>query len=185
MNMKKWFLICILVVAYKKSVFAQSAPVSIYTIKIPLINETDTLNLSTWQAKKILIVNSASQSNYVNQYSQLEQLYQQFKDSGLVILACPSNNFGAEPYSNQQVQNFCSSGYGITYKLSRIVAVTGVSAHPLYQWLTQKNQNGVVDNIIRNDFTKFLINGQGQLVGFFDESINPLDAKVLAAIRAN
>lgn len=183
--MKKCILLGIIVSLFGKYALAQSPLVSVYSIKVPLANGTDTLNLSGWQGKKILVVNTSSQSDFVQQYAQLEQLYQQFKDSGLVILACPSNSFGTEPYSNQQVMNFCNTTYGINYKLSTKVNITGTSLAPLFEWLTKKDKNGVMDRLIRNDFTKFLINGQGQLVGFFDGSIPPMDSKVLQAIRAN
>lgn len=183
--MKKCFSLFLIAALVTGTAAAQSPPVSVYTITVPLINGTDTLTMSAWQGKKILVVNTASQSAYAEQYVQLEQLYQQFKDSGLVILACPSNSFGAEPYSNQQVKNLCITPNGVTYSTSKKIFVNDSGAHPLYQWLSQKSQNGVVDTIIRSDFTKFLINGQGQLVGFFDGSISPLDIKVVEAIRAN
>ena len=183
--MKNCVFVCLVLGFAATKVFSQVPPVSVYSFKVPLVNGTDTLNLSGWQGKKILVVNTSSQCANVQQYAQLEQLYQQFKDSGLVILACPSNSFGAEPYSNQQVMNFCSTHYGITYLLSKKISVTCTALVPLYEWLTQKTKNGVMDPEIRTDFTKFLINGQGQLVGFFDGSIGPLDAKVLNAIRAN
>lgn len=177
--------IIVIAIVFFGALHSLAQPVSIYTIKVPLVNGIDSLQLNTWQGKKILIVNTASQSNYVSQFAQLEQLYQQFKDSNLVILACPSTSFGNEPYNNQQVSTFCTQVIPVTYKVSAITNVLGTNMSPLYLWLTSKSQNGVFSKVLGSDFSKFLINGQGQIVGFFAGSVSPVDNSIINAIRAN
>jgi glutathione peroxidase len=184
--MKKIRAIGVVVVFFlSMSAFAQSPPVSIYSISIPLVSGVDTLNMASWSGKKILIVNTATQSQFVDQLTELEQLYQQFKDSGLVVLACPSNRFGLEPYSDPQIGSFFANIYQTSFKVSKTLSIDGNSADPLFQWLLLKSRNGTADTRIRTDFTKYLVSTEGKLVAFFEGSISPLDERVKAAIRAN
>ena len=148
------------------------------------INDIDgnTINLSQFKGKKILFVNTATNSKYAAQYKSLEQLYQKYKDS-LVIIAIPSNSFGHEVSANTDIKKFVLSNYKIHFLLAQKTDVTGDSQSPLYGWLTHFAQNGAMDNTLRDDFYKFLIDGSGNLVGAFAPSVDPMNEQMLSAIE--
>jgi glutathione peroxidase len=127
-----------------------------------------TVNLSDFQGKKILIVNTAGNSEYAGQYGSLEQLYQKYSDS-LVVIAIPSNSFGNEPQDNDSIRENVMNNYNIHYILTSKVDVTGDSSSPLFQWLSANSQP------VNNDFCKFLISAQGDIIGTFDGSIDPMN----------
>jgi glutathione peroxidase len=157
--------------------------ISIYSISATDINGGQ-INFSSFQGKKILIVNTASNSSYVAQYAALEQLYQQYKDS-LVVIAFPSNSFGNEPGSNTSIKNFVTSTYNTHFQLAAKVEVSGSSQATIYQWLTQQGQNGMMNNAVRGDFQKFLVDKDGTLMGVFSSTIDPMDNSIQNAITNN
>jgi glutathione peroxidase len=157
---------------------------SIYDLQVTAIDGS-TINLSSFQGKKVLFVNTASNSKYVNQYASLEQLYQLYKDS-LVVIAFPSNSFGNEPGNASSIQTFVNNTYNIHYFLAAPVSVSsGSTQSPIYQWLTQISQNGTMNNQVTGDFDKFLMNGSGKLVGEFGSRIDPMDSIIVNAIKAS
>jgi len=117
----------------------------------------------------------------VDQYGQLEKLYQLYKDS-LVIVAIPSNSFGNEPGNNEAIKSFVMDNYHIHYLLAAKMDVTDSTQSPLYSWLTDKTQNEMMNNRVKNDFTKFLIDSSGRLIGFFDGSVDPMTDEMTSAI---
>ena len=139
----------------------------------------DVISFADYQGKKILIINVASECGYTPQYAQLQELYEEFKDQ-LVIIACPCNDFGGqEPGNHQAIQSFCERIYGITFPLSKKVNILKSPVDPLYQWLTQKQNNGVLDANISWNFNKFLINEEGILMAHFPSSVSPFDGAIL------
>ena len=140
------------------------------------------INLSDFQGKKILFVNTATNSEYVDQYASLEQLYQKYKDS-LVIIATPSNSFGNEPDSNSDIKNFVDSQYNIHYILAAKSDVAGDSIPAVYQWLTQKNLNQYFQNPVHGDFFKFLVTSNGEMIGIFAPSVDPMDSTLQTVIQ--
>lgn len=157
------------------------AAMTIYDISLPAIDGT-TIDLDNYHGKKILFVNTATNSPYVNQYAGLEQLYQRYKDS-LVIIACPSNSFGNEPGNDSSINQFVSSAYNIHYLLAKKTIVIGDSSQPLYKWLTQLDKNDVMENPVKTDFYKFLVDENGRLVGAFSGSTDPMSNRVQEAIQ--
>jgi len=157
--------------------------ISIYSISVNNI-DGQTIHFSDYSGKKILIVNTATNSSYVNQYAHLEQLYQLYKDS-LVVIAIPSNSFGNEPGSNQAIKDFVTSNYNAHFTLGEKVPVTGADATPIYQWLEQESQNGTMNNELNGDFQKFLISKDGSLIGVFSPVIDPMDSLIQKAILHN
>jgi len=153
---------------------------TIYSFSVTGIDGT-AINFSDFQGKKVLIVNTASNSSQVDQYGQLEKLYQLYKDS-LVIVAIPSNNFGNEPGNNEAIKSFVMDNYHIHYLLAAKMDVTDSTQSPLYSWLTDKTQNEMMNNRVKNDFTKFLIDSSGRLIGFFDGSVDPMTDEMTSAI---
>jgi glutathione peroxidase len=128
----------------------------------------NTINLSDFQGKKILIVNTATDSDYAGQYGSLEQLYQKYNDS-LVIIAIPSNSFGNESGSNDSIKSYVMNNYNIHYILTSKMNVIGDSIAPVYQWLANNGQ------LVNQDFFKFLISGQGNIIGVYDKTIDPMN----------
>ena len=148
-----------------------------YAIKINGI-DGKALSLSDFKGKKILIVNVASECGYTPQYAQLEELYEMKKDK-LVVLGCPSNDFGGqEPGSAQEIVKFCQQNYGVTFPLTEKLGIKQ-NTHPLYQWLTQKQKNGVGDYEVAWNFHKFLIDENGNLVKSLPSSVTPLDNEII------
>lgn len=154
---------------------------SIYDYSISDI-DGNTISLSQFQGKKMLLVNTASNSQYTSQYQGLEQLYQRYSDS-LVIIAIPSNSFGHEPLSNAAIKQFVSSNYNNHFILGAKTDVAGTNQCPLYNWLTHSAQNGVMENTLSNDFYKFLIDRSGNLIGAFAPSVDPMSQQIQDAIE--
>jgi glutathione peroxidase len=145
---------------------------SIYQFKVPSI-DGGVIDFSKFKGKKILVVNTASKCGYTPQYEGLEKLYKEHKDE-LVIIGFPANNFGGqEPGTNQEIEEFCKARYGVTFPLASKVDVVGDKTHPLFKWLTTKDQNGVLDAEIKWNFTKFLLDEKGQLIASFPSKVKP------------
>jgi glutathione peroxidase len=143
----------------------------------------NTISLSQYQGKKILLVNVATQNATTNQYAELQLLHNRFKDSGLVIIAISSNSFGNEPKTNTAIKAYCIANYSITFPLGAKASVKGADIIPLYKWLTTKAENGLMDSEVRGDFQKYLINTEGRLVGVFGARVTPMSEVMINAIR--
>ncbi len=141
------------------------------------------LHLSAYQGKYILIVNTASNCGFTKQYQALEALYQAYHNK-LVILAIPSNDFKQqEAGSNEDIANFCSINYGITFPiLAKCVVVTHAQQHPLYTWLSTAALNGWNNAAPAWNFHKYLINTSGTLICTASSSVNPLDQRITNCI---
>ena len=142
------------------------------------------IDFSAYKGKKILIVNVASKCGYTPQYKELQELYTTFGDK-LVVIGFPCNDFGGqESGSNSEIQTFCDSKYGVTFPMTTKVKIKGKDAHPIYQWLTSKDQNGVMDADVRWNFHKFLIDEQGNLVKAYPSSVKPLSEEILSWVKS-
>lgn len=155
--------------------------ISVYDFTINDINGTP-IKLEQFRGKKILFVNTSSKSIYASQYDSLEMLYQKYKDS-LIIIAVPSNSFGNEPGSNEEIKKLISRTYNIHFIIAQKTDVSGDNQSPLYVWLTKIEQNGMMNNPVQDDFYKFLVDGTGRLIGGFVSSVDPLSDEVQNAIR--
>ena len=150
---------------------------SIYDFKVPSVDGS-TIDFSKFKGKKILVVNTASKCGYTPQYADLEKLYKAHKDK-LVIVGFPANNFGGqEPGSNEQIAEFCQKNYGVSFVMAEKVSVKGDDTHPLFKWLTQKSENGVMDAEIKWNFTKFLLDEKGKLIGVYPSKVNPMSEEI-------
>lgn len=151
---------------------------TIYQFKVTSL-DGGTIDFSKFKGKKILIVNTASKCGYTPQYAQLEELYKKHQGD-LVIIGFPANNFGGqEPGSNSEIKEFCTKNYGVTFPMAAKVSVKGDDIAPIYKWLTEKSENGVLDATIKWNFTKFLLNEKGELLAVYDSKITPLDDQIL------
>jgi glutathione peroxidase len=129
------------------------------------------LPLSAWQGKPVLVVNTASYCGYTPQYRDLEALWQQYRDRGLVVLGVPSNDFGAqEPGSEAEIKNFCETRFAIDFPMTEKCQVTGGSAHPFYRWIAATLGEGAAP---RWNFHKYLIGPAGELAGTWPSSVGP------------
>jgi glutathione peroxidase len=140
-----------------------------------------TININDYQGKKILIVNTAGNSTEASQYARLQELYEQYEDS-LIVIAIPSNSFGNEQDDDSTLYNHITIEYGISYPVAVKSEVLGDSTCELYQWLTHRALNNVMDNVIYDDFQKFLIDESGNLIGVFSASVDPLSPEIRNAI---
>ncbi len=123
------------------------------------------LELSSFKEKVVLIVNTASKCGFTTQYTGLQKLYDSFAAKGLVVLGFPCNQFGGqEPGSTEDIQSFCQVNYGVTFPLSQKVDVNGSNAHPLYKYLTAAKPGLLGLKDIKWNFTKFLVDQQGNVV---------------------
>jgi len=175
------FILIILFANMFSSMQAQS-PSSVYEFKVPAL-EGGTIDLSAFKGKKILIVNTASRCGYTRQYKDLEELSRQYKDK-LVVIGFPANNFGGqEPGSNEEIREFCTKNYGVSFPMAAKVSVKGKDIHPLFDWLTHKTQNGVIDAEIRWNFGKFLIDENGKPIAYFGSGTNPMSDDIVSRIQ--
>ena len=125
-------------------------------------------NLQDYAGKVLLIVNVASNCGFTSQYRDLQNLYSEYQAKGLVILGFPCNQFGAqEPGSAEQIQNFCSTNYGVTFPMFEKIDVNGDGSHPLYLYLKDQAPGILGTTGIKWNFTKFLVSKDGQSITRF------------------
>lgn len=143
------------------------------------------ISLSNYQGKVLLIVNTASECGFTPQYEELEKLYQMFKNKGFEVLAFPSNDFGGqEPLNGKELQHFCSLNYHTTFPVFNKIHVKGPQIHPLYKFLSNKQENGVVDVSPKWNFHKYLIDKNGKVVDYYLSTTSPTSSKIKNAIES-
>ena len=140
------------------------------------------VNLADYKGKVLLIVNVASYCGYTKQYAGLEEIYNEYKSKGFEILAFPCNQFGQqEPGTNEEIRNFCSSKFDVSFRLFDKVDVNGKDKSPLYSVLTDNEVTGKAD--VKWNFEKFLIDKEGNVVSRFLSKIEPKSEEVISAIE--
>lgn len=143
-----------------------------YDYKVKSISGED-VSMSEYKGKVVLIVNTASKCGFTKQYEGLEELYEKYKDQGFVILGFPCNQFGAqEPGANEEIKNFCTSTFSVTFPMMSKIDVNGDDADPLYKFL-KKEKGGILGDDIKWNFTKFLIDREGNVVDRFASQKTP------------
>jgi glutathione peroxidase len=139
------------------------------------------LPLSAWAGHPVLVVNTASFCGYTPQYRDLEALWQQYRDRGLVVLGVPSNDFGAqEPGTLAEIKTFCETNYSIDFPLTEKYRVIGGGAHPFYVWIARTLGEGAAP---RWNFHKYLIGADGELTGAWPSSVRPGDKAITGEIE--
>lgn len=175
--MKTFALFCTLLAMTAIAANAQS----LYDIKLKDIDGKDT-TLAAYKGKAVLIVNVASKCGYTKQYSGLEATYQKYKGQGFVILGFPCNQFGGqEPGTNEEIKQFCSSKYSVTFPLFDKIEVNGANRHPLYVALASKSSPFPGD--IKWNFNKFLVGKDGKILQRFDSKVTPESEELTKAIE--
>ena len=151
---------------------------SIYDFKVEGL-EGGMIDLSQYKGKKIMIVNTASKCGNTPQYAELEQLYEKYKDK-LVIIGFPANNFGGqEPGTNTEIREFCKKNYGVTFPMAAKVSVKGDDIAPIFQYLVDEANKIGIENPIKWNFTKFLVDENGKLITVIHNKTKPLSEDVL------
>jgi len=175
----KSFLVVLLTLVVG-SVCAQSnETVSFYEFNVKDIYGED-YDLSQLKGKKILIVNTASECGYTPQYDDLQKLYQTYGSDNFTIIGFPANDFmGQEPGTNEEIKEFCTINYGVTFPLMAKISVKGKYIHPLYEWLTTKELNGKMDSEVKWNFQKYMIDENGNLADFATPGTKPFDEQIV------
>ncbi|WP_153800831.1 glutathione peroxidase [Foetidibacter luteolus] len=162
--------------------FRPVAKKNIYSFKIKAL-DGGTIDFSKYKGKKILIVNTASKCGFTKQYAGLEKLYEDHKDK-LVIVGFPSDNFGGQEYQNDgEIQEFCQKNFGVKFPLTTRVDVKGDNTTPVYKYLCNKSENGVLDATISWNFNKFMIDENGNLLAHFDSKVTPDSEDILKYLK--
>ncbi len=147
--------------------------------------EGEPMPLSDYKGKVLLVVNTASKCGFTKQYDDLENLYEAYKEQGLVVIGVPSNDFGAqEPGTEAEIKQFCAINFNVQFPLTEKAIVSGDEAHPFYKWAADQNVGGIVASKPRWNFHKYLINREGKLVDSFVSTTTPLDDSVQKAVKA-
>lgn len=177
----KSFILMVITMVCAISLEAQNKSFYDFTVKTI---EGEEFPLSQLKGKKVLVVNVASKCGFTPQYAQLEELYEKYKDDNFVIIGFPANNFmGQEPGSNEEIAQFCSSKYNVTFPMMEKISVKGKDKAPLYQWLTEKALNGKQDAPVQWNFQKFMIDENGNWVGSVASAKSPLSEEIITWIE--
>jgi len=151
-----------------------------FDFKINSINGEE-LDLSNFDSKTILLVNVASKCGFTKQYNDLQNLYDDFKDKGLVVIGVPSNQFGGqEPGTETEIENFCETNFNITFPMTSKYDVKGDNAHPIYLWAKDTYGKSTVP---KWNFHKILINKEGKIADTFASFTTPMSNKILKKLE--
>lgn len=160
-----------------------NAQTGFYNLKAKDIDGQE-FDFSALKGKKVMIVNTASKCGFTPQYEQLQELYEKYGDKDFVVLGFPANNFmGQEPGTLEEIKEFCSVKFGVTFPIMEKISVKGKDIHPVYQWLTEKEKNGVEDSKVKWNFQKYLINEKGELEKVYYSRTSPTDPQIINWIK--
>lgn len=156
---------------------------SIHSFQVPSLTG-GTIDFSEFKGKKILVVNTASKCGYTPQYEALQKVYEQYQDQ-LVIVGFPCNDFlFQEPGSSEEIEEFCKKNYGVSFPMAAKIHVKGKEMAEIYQWLTEKELNGVESSKVTWNFQKYLLDEDGQLIRHFEPKVVPNDPEIISLIEA-
>lgn len=148
-----------------------------------ILNNGEAFSFEELKGKKLLIVNTASNCGYTNQYEDLQKLYEQYKDK-LVVIGFPANDFKEqEKGSDEEIATFCKLNFGVSFPLAKKSAVIGADKNEVFQWLSDKNKNGWNEQEPTWNFSKYLVSEDGVLLNYFDPGVSPMSNEVISAIE--
>jgi glutathione peroxidase len=176
--MRRQLLIFLLILGITPPSISQN---TIYHFKVDSVTGNSKIDFGRFQGKKILIVNIATRSSDTSQLQELRQL--QAQQSNLVVVVFPSNSFNNESYDNEQIARFFKLVVRANFLVAAKVEVTGTNMENIYKWLTKKQNNGLSDSRVRDDFQKYLINEQGKLIGSYGRRVPPMSQVIINAIN--
>jgi glutathione peroxidase len=181
--MKLLKVLTVLIFSLMTITYANAQKKSFYDFKAKTIDGKD-FDFSTLKGKKVLVVNTASECGFTPQYKDLEKLYETYGGSNFTIIGFPANNFGhQEPGTNEEIKSFCEQNYGVTFQMMAKISVKGDDMDPLYQWLTSKDENGVISSSVKWNFQKYMIDEHGNLVGYALSRENPMSEKIVSWVK--
>ncbi len=155
---------------------------SLYDFKLKTLTGDQTIDLSQYKGKKVVLINVASKCGFTPQYSDWEAFHKKYGDD-IVVLGFPANNFGGqEPGTDEEIASFCQKNYGVSFQLFDKIDVVGKMQHPLYKWLSTKALNGWNDKAPTWNFCKYVVSEQGQLTHFFASAVTPADDEFRKAV---
>jgi len=160
------------------------APESFYKLSAQL-NSGKELPFEELKGKKVLIVNTASNCGYTNQYAELQELYER-SGQNLLIIGFPANDFKEqEKGSDEEIAHFCKVNFGLSFPLAKKSSVVkGPHQNKVFEWLTKSQLNGWNEQQPSWNFSKYLINEEGNLTHYFDPAVSPLSEEVIGAVKA-
>ena len=177
----KTFILSIMATLITLSASAQGK--SFYDFTVTDIDGKE-FSLASLKGKKVLVVNVASKCGFTPQYKELEELYEKYGPENFVIIGFPANNFlWQEPGSNEEIKQFCSLKYNVTFPMMAKISVKGKDQAPLYKWLTEKKENGVQDAPVQWNFQKFLIDENGKWAGVASPKTLPTSEEIVGWIK--
>jgi glutathione peroxidase len=178
--MKKVIVLTILVfMIFLKNFATANYNKLIYDFKINSITG-EVINFSDYQNKVILLVNVASYCGFTKQYSDLQKLWELYRDKGFVVIGVPSNSFNQEKNNEKEIKNFCEVNFSINFPLTSIYEVKGNDAHEIYKWAKKNHGNSAVP---KWNFHKILIDKDGKVIDTFVSFTNPMSKKLTGAIE--
>lgn len=175
--MKASVIVLFSVMLFAVGAMAQSK--SFYDFTVTDINGKE-FPLSQLKGKKVMVVNTASKCGFTKQYKTLEEVYKTYGGDKFIIIGFPANNFlSQEPGTNDEIKEFCTKNYGVTFPMMSKISVKGDDMHPLYKWLTTKSLNGVMDSEVGWNFQKYLIDESGNLVDMVKPRESPDSKRII------
>lgn len=143
-----------------------------------------TFDFSSLKGKKVMIVNTASKCGLTPQYEELEKLDKLYGSDSFVIIGFPANNFmNQEPGTNDEIAGFCKKNYGVSFQMMAKISVKGSDIDPIYKWLTEKSENGILDSPVKWNFQKFLIDENGNVVESVSPKTSPMSEEIINWIK--
>lgn len=179
-------IVALLAISWKSKkadtkVWIATKPGELYTFKLKTLSGEE-ITLEKFKGKKLLLVNVASECGFTPQYKNLQALHEKYKDK-LVVIGFPANNFGGqEPGTSKEIKGFCEKNYGVTFQMMEKISVKGDDAHPLYKWLSNKEENGVNSDAPRWNFSKYLIDEKGNIIKFFGSKVDPMSEEITSLL---
>ena len=176
----KIFTILIIFMFFSKKGFSENYDKVLYDFKIESITG-EVLDLNEFQNKVVLITNTASYCGFTKQYSDLQKLWQKYKEEGLIVLGVPSNSFNQEKSNEKDVKDFCEVNFNINFPMTKITEVKGDDAHEIFKWAKKNYGKSAVP---KWNFHKILINKKGKIEDTFASFTNPMSNKITSKIES-
>ena len=176
----KIFTILIIFMFFSKKGFSENYDKVLYDFKIESITG-DVIDLNEFQNKVVLITNTASYCGFTKQYSDLQKLWQKYKEEGLIVLGVPSNSFNQEKSNEKDVKDFCEVNFNINFPMTKITEVKGDDAHEIFKWAKKNYGKSAVP---KWNFHKILINKKGKVEDTFASFTNPMSNKITSKIES-
>jgi len=175
--MKNQILI-IIAFSFMMTGFAQNRK-TLHSFNVKTIDGED-FDLGSLKGKKVMVVNTASKCGLTPQYEDLQKLYAKYGGDNFTIIGFPANNFlSQEPGSNKEIKQFCTAEFGVTFPMMEKISVKGDDMAPVYRWLTEKSENGVLDSEVKWNFQKYLIDENGKLVKMISSREKPDSEEII------